>query len=288
MSATAVRFSATGTIQTYCVTTAGTYVIEAAGAQGGASAGPGLEGARVSGMFHLKRGDLVKIVAGSQGTPAAPPHRHCGGGGGSSLVWMGSSDLPQPIKLMLSARGGKGGKAAKADDASEASASRGSDGHGPAADSDGFNANGGEIDQLTVDALATQWTSGTGSATAGAASGKGRVDRGGYNAGAFRTSTPGVQMGDGYVSITPVSVPASSSSTGKRPTRVSAPAANDAKELASAGEPAGAGGSGSASTSIPQALRDDDGSEAPSQTVLPQVTPRVRSWEALLRRRRRP
>ena len=67
MSNAAVVFSATGTIQTFDVTTAGTYVIEASGAQGGGAPGPGVKGSRVSGMFYLKRGDSLKIVAGTRG-----------------------------------------------------------------------------------------------------------------------------------------------------------------------------------------------------------------------------
>ena len=282
MSATTVRFSATGTIQSYFVTTAGTYVIEAAGAQGGASEGPGVKGARVSGMFFLKRDDLLKIVAGSQGTPATPPHHRAGGGGGSSLVWTGSSDLPEPIKLMLSARGGKGGAAAKAPDASEG------DDHRPAADLPGSIARGADIDQPTADALITQWTRATESAPSPTRSGLVQVDRGGYNAGAFRTSTPAVQAGDGYVSITSVAVSASSGPADQRPARATAPAASDAPALAPASPPVEAGGSGSPPTGSPPAARDGQAAEAPSQTKLPRVTPRLRSWENLLRRRRRP
>ena len=282
MSATPVRFSATGTIQTYLVAVAGTYLIEAAGGQGGAGASPGVKGARVSGMFYLKRDDLLKIVAGCQGAPATPPHHRAGGGGGSSLVWTGSSDLPDPIKLMLSARGGKGGTAAKASVAGEG------DGDPPAPDLPGSIAHGAGIDQPTADALVTQWTRATESAPSPTRSGLVQVDRAGYNAGAFRTSTPAVQAGDGYVSITPVAVPGSSSPTDQRPARATAPAASDAPALAPASPPVKAGGSGSPPMGSPPAARDGQAGEAPSQTKLPRVTPRLRSWENLLRRRRRP
>src|SRR5437868_3285807 len=105
MSNNAVVFSATGTIQSYRVPINGTYVIEATGAQGGAGDQPGRKGCRVRGMFTLKKGEVLKIVAGGHGTSAAPPLHLHGGRGGSSMVWIGSSDLPSPIKLMLSARG---------------------------------------------------------------------------------------------------------------------------------------------------------------------------------------
>ena len=53
MSTTPVVFSATGAIQSYRVPAAGTYVIEAAGAQGGPGENPGHRGSRVRGMFSL-------------------------------------------------------------------------------------------------------------------------------------------------------------------------------------------------------------------------------------------
>jgi hypothetical protein len=244
MSHAPVVFSATGTVQSYHVPNAGTYVIEATGAQGGAGDTPGGKGSRVRGMFALKAGDVLKIVAGSQGTPAAPPHHLCGGAGGSSMVWTGSSNLPAPIKLMLSARGGRGGGPS----AANANAAAGS----PASEADGIHVNVGAVDPSTVDALLTQWTGGTGSTRPGGSGGAGRVDHGGYNAGSFRTSTPDVQVGDGHVSIAPVPVPGAGASE---------------KTPAPAGEPAG---------------------EAPSQTVLPLVTPRLKSWKSLLRGPRRP
>ena len=279
MSAASVRFSPTGTIQTYLVAVAGTYLIEAAGAQGGASASPGVKGGRVSGMFFLKKDDFLKIVAGSQGVLAAPPHHLRGGGGGSSMVWTGSSNLPEPIKLMLSARGGKGGKAA-----GEAVGSGGS--QNPMMDLGEFNLTGGELDRRTADSLATEWTRAKGSAAPFNASGKGQVDRGGYNAGAFRRSTPEVQEGDGYVSITPVSVPTASGTTEQRPPRTSASAGKKTEAPASAGAPATA--SGSESTGYPEAAPDENPIHAPSQTILPEVTPRPSSWKKLLSRRRQP
>jgi hypothetical protein len=288
MSETPVTFSATGTNQIYLVQISGTYRIEAAGAQGGDGAGPGLKGERVSGMFYLKRGNLLKIVVGSQGTSSAPPHEFGGGGGGSSLVWTGPTELPQPIKLMLFARGGKGGAAAGAQDAGVTAESAVSTSHDPPADSAKLNSRGDEMDPLTAQTLTLQWTQGMGTGLSGAAGAKGRTEHGGYNAGAFPSGTPEFQAGDGYVSITPISVPASSGATDHRPTGASAPTTIDAKELAPAGEPAGAGASGSESKGIPAAVSSDNESEAPSPTVLPQVTSRPGSWAKLLHQPRRP
>ncbi len=250
MSHAPVVFSATGTVQSYHVPAAGTYVIEATGAQGGAGDTPGRKGSRVRGMFSLKRGDVLKIVAGSQGTPAAPPLHLSGGAGGSSMVWTGSSDLPSPIKLMLSARGGRGGGPLAA----------GGDAAGsPATDAHAIPLAAGAVDPSTVDALITQWTGGAGATKPGSAGGAGRVDHGGYNVGSFRSSTPDVQEGDGHVSIAPVPVPS----------------------VAGAKDPLPGGETTSAPAGEPAV-------EAPSQTMLPLVTPRLKSWKSLLRGRRRP
>ncbi len=243
MSTQPTIFSATGTIQSHLVATAGTYVIEAAGAEGGA----GARGARVSGMFYLKRGDRLKIVAGRRGRAGSPPNP-VAGRGGDSLVWTGTADLPQPVKLMLSARGGQ--------DETTARVSAAPDDDGPPADGLKFS---GEADQPTADALVTQWTSGTEANQPHPSAGKARADRCGYNAGAFRVSKPGFQAGDGYVSITPVIVTASP----------------------------GAPGDGAAGKQAPAGHAGEAGNP-PSQTMLPQVTPRPASWGKILRKRRPP
>lgn len=189
-------FSATGTIQTYVVPAGGTYRIEAAGAQGGASSEPGGKGGIVSGMFFLRRGEKLCIVAGRQGTPTALSDLRVGHRGGSSLVWIGDTVLPNPIKLMLSARGGPGG-----------STPPDSAGIPPvhAADWRELTLCNKEMDTPTADALVTQWTQ---TVHPGEQSPKeaGRNDRAGYNAGAFRQSRPAAHEGNGYVSVTPVRV----------------------------------------------------------------------------------
>jgi hypothetical protein len=283
MSDIPIRFSATGTNQIYLVKVNGTYRIEAAGAQGGSGVGPGVKGDRTSGMFYLKRGNLLKIVAGSQGLSSVPPHDVGGGGGGASLVWTGPTELPQPIKLMLFARGGRGGPTAKAQNVGEAAGADGNKNQDSAAESVEFNSLGGEMDPLTAETLALQWTQGKGSGPTRTA---GPTEHGGYNAGAFRTNTPEFQAGDGYVTITPVSVPTSTSS----PIGAAAPTNIDAKELTTpAGTPTSASnGSVGESMIIPPPASDDNEIGAPSQTILPQVTPRPGSWAKFLRPRRRP
>lgn len=224
MSASPVVFAATGTVQTYTVPATGTFVVEAAGAQGSDATALG---ARVRGMFYLRRGELLKIVVGRRGLAGA-----VGARGGDSLVWIGA-DLPQPIKLMLSARGGGGGTAPAGDRATDTSS---------------FEPGDPAIDGGTATVLATQWTAGGGGTGTSAA----RIDRCGYNAGSFRQSTAGVQSGNGAVSIAWVDIAA-------RPD-ASPPAA------------------------IPPAPAHPP-AEAPSQSLLPKVTPRPSSWASLLRRR---
>jgi len=190
MSHAPVVFAATGEIQSYFVPAAGTYLIEAAGAQGGPGGAPGRLGSRLTGMFLLRRGNQLKIVAGTQGLPASPPHELSGGNGGASLVWIGPTDLPSPIKLMLSARGGAGGGPAAAH---------------AAGDSADIALESAVLDASTAGALITQWTLGTKSPAEKKVGKPAGVDREGYNVGAFRTSASDFQAGDGRISITPVS-----------------------------------------------------------------------------------
>lgn len=247
MPTATAAFSATGTIQTYLVETTGTYAIEASGAQAGGSAErAGSKGARLSGMFLLHSGERVKIVVGRRGAAANPPHLPLGGSGGSSLVWIGASDLPQPIKLMLSARGGRAGALASA--AHE---------HEP-----GTWSGNAELDPLTTAALSTQWTRAAHSADSGDRRDPVRIDRCGYNAGAFPTNTPDAQAGDGCVTIRQLVV-GGAEHTGSTPV-----------EDAVRAEPVAPGASALEQTRSP----------APSPSVLPEVSPRPRLFARLLRR----
>lgn len=205
-------FTPTGTIQTYTVEESGCYRIEAAGAQGGDGGGAGGRGALIGGVFQLARGDRVKLVAGRRGA-RADAHLPVAARGGDSLVWMGGADLPQPVKLLLSARGGSGG--------------------GPAAAATaGPDLGGDENDPPSQDSLASQWTRGTKASTGAEV---GRTDRCGYNAGASPVSTPDHQAGDGYVSI--VLVEAGAAAGGDSPAE-SPPAAASVSLKAVAPRPA--------------------------------------------------
>lgn len=292
MSNTPIVFSATGTVQFYLVPATGGYFIEASGAQGGAGGGPGGNGDRVKGLFYLERGDPLKIVAGSQGTPATPPHRPAGGRGGDSMVWLGETALPSPIKLMLAADGGNGGDAPATLATGEAAGSGGSNGYGQAADPGGFFSSEGWTVGDRGGANGSRPTRGGGGApatgaakagTRGNVGGRGGFRVGGsYNAGAFQTNSPGVQTGDGYVSIVPVSVAACSPAADSSPPCASPLADHDTMEKA--GEPAGAGGPGSDDAGFPRAMRHDHGSETFRSRNIPHVIPRPGAWALLLRR----
>ncbi|ACB75703.1 glycine-rich protein [Opitutus terrae] len=265
MKPATIVFSATGTIQTYRVEMPGMYAIEAAGAQAGATVvDSGAKGARLSGMFSLKKGDLLKIVVGRRGAPANAPHQLLGGSGGSSLVWTGSSDLPQPIKLMLSARGGK------AAHASPVAASI-------AADVGGWMMHP-EIDPATTQALSTQWTRVAETRSDSTLADHVRIDRAGYNAGAFPSARPNVQEGDGFVSIRPVMAESTDSE--------SAPILSEQPASHNSGGTRSATGGQVLSSSAPATAAVPPPTKAPSPTVLPQVAPRARLLDHLLRSRR--
>lgn len=198
MKTTAVVFSSTGKIQTYIVPASGTYLIEAAGGQGGASADAGHKGGVVSGMFFLHSGEALQIVAGRQGRPSSPPDQPEGQRGGASLVWIDQASPPYPLKLLLSARGGLASSAAS-DDLSEPPFS------GRAPSSPGLTTGNTELDTATADALVTQWIQVTAPGLKSPTD-PGRSDRAGFNTGGFRRSKPAAQAGDGYVCIAPVVV----------------------------------------------------------------------------------
>lgn len=146
MSQSPILFSATGALQTYAVPATGSYVIEAAGAQGGSGGGPGGRGARVKGTFYLNRGDILQIVAGLQGTAGTTPHQPAGGGGGGSFVWKGATSRPLPEKPMLAAGGGGGGDGGEGRagvDGGDGAAPGGRNGQGGESDPANFHYSGG-------------------------------------------------------------------------------------------------------------------------------------------------
>jgi hypothetical protein len=139
-------FSATGRIQSYVVPATGSYVIEASGAQGGAGGGPGGKGARVKGTFFLRKGEVLQIVVGQQGTAGTTPHLPAGGGGGGTFVWKSEQPSPLPAEPLLVAGGGGGGAGGDGRvgiDGGDGAVSGGRSGHGGSADRQSFHYSGG-------------------------------------------------------------------------------------------------------------------------------------------------
>lgn len=274
-------FIGIGTIQFYVVPTTGRYVIEAAGAQGGAGRGPGGKGARVKGTFNLVAGEVLQIVVGQQGTSGSTPPRPArgggegaylwngatarfmpAGGGGGSFVWKGSMACALPAKPLLAAGGGggNGGDGVVTIDAARGAGSGGRNGHGGASDLGYFHySGGGGTGWLSAGANGSaptfcrggeHWAGGVGFDYCGNHGGNGGFGGGGggafigcgsgggggysgggggtqagpgggggssYNAGDNQTNTPGVQTGDGEVSIAAVPTPVSAPDTEKYP-----------------------------------------------------------------------
>ena len=107
---TSATFNAVGSCQNYTVPVTGTYVLEAAGAQGGASAygGSGGLGAKLRGEFSLTQGQIVQVVVGAR--PQGPRGQYDGGaGGGGTFAFVGSSCTTLPALPLLVAGGGGGG-----------------------------------------------------------------------------------------------------------------------------------------------------------------------------------
>ena len=99
------QVSVSSGIQSWVVPADGTYLIEAAGAEGGFGyGGSGGSGAYMSGEFNLTQGDVLNIIIGQQGDNAAKNQFTAGSGGGGSFVWM-STNTTTP----LIAGGGGGG-----------------------------------------------------------------------------------------------------------------------------------------------------------------------------------
>eukprot|EP01125_Pyxidicula_operculata_P020279 TRINITY_DN7469_c0_g1_i2.p1 TRINITY_DN7469_c0_g1~~TRINITY_DN7469_c0_g1_i2.p1 ORF type:complete len:464 (+),score=71.43 TRINITY_DN7469_c0_g1_i2:24-1394(+) len=87
-------------IQTWVVPHTSTYRIEAYGAQGGNSASlEGGLGAKVSGLFHLMKGDKISVLVGQQGSKSSDM---CSPGGGGTFVVNRTSNAP----LIIAGGGG--------------------------------------------------------------------------------------------------------------------------------------------------------------------------------------
>ena len=122
---TSVRFQATGILQLYIVPATGTYLLAAAGAEGGGyGAAAGGKGALLRGYFHLRSGEILHLIVGRQGQPGvspggeiqspdsflpASPLLRGGGGGGGTFIWKGTQQGTRPAWPLLAAGGGGGG-----------------------------------------------------------------------------------------------------------------------------------------------------------------------------------
>jgi PEP-CTERM motif-containing protein len=98
------KFGYEGKIVTVTVAKTGTWLVEAAGAEGGSStlAGGGL-GALVSGRFTLFDGEQVHIAVGGEGGAGL-----VGGGGGGTFVFTGPLKKPTDYSILAIAGGGGG------------------------------------------------------------------------------------------------------------------------------------------------------------------------------------
>ena len=107
------NFKATGAYQTLTIPATGNYLIDAAGAQGGADSltygHSGGLGARVSGVVALNAGDTLCIIVGTR--PSGPAGAYdAGGGGGGTFVFRSNADCTsKPALPLMVAGGGAGG-----------------------------------------------------------------------------------------------------------------------------------------------------------------------------------
>ncbi|HVZ63298.1 MAG TPA: glycine-rich protein [Lacunisphaera sp.] len=290
-----IHFPPMGKVVYYLVATSGRYVIEAAGAQGGAGGGPGGKGALVRGTFQLEEGDVLQIVVGQQGGAGSAPHhpadiasafmddaavvgrrfapRAGGGGGGGSFVWKFDRRCLAPIEPLLVAGGGGGGSGGPGvisrDPHARPAAGIHLDGD---ADPDGFHYSGGDGagwlmegapgSAPTFCAGGAHWHGGSGAiynemrggsggfggGGGGAFFGCGSGGGGGYfggrggtlrnpgggggtsfNTGENQANHPGVQTGDGFVSLALESA-AAHSSLDRVPDRSRRPESDDGLE----------------------------------------------------------
>jgi uncharacterized protein (TIGR02145 family) len=104
-----ITFNYTGNYQTWTVPEDGTYIIEAAGGQGGSvnMSNQGGLGASMRGEFFLTAGTQLQILVGQQGMPPSNPSNEGGGGGGGSFVATGSN-YSSATPLIVAGGGGGG------------------------------------------------------------------------------------------------------------------------------------------------------------------------------------
>lgn len=105
-----VAFNAIGAIQTYTITTTGTYDLLAAGAQGGAfNANQGGRGATVSGNVFLTAGTALGVIVGGVGGDGSGANGTGGGGGSFVFIDVNANGIPDAADTLLLAAGGGGG-----------------------------------------------------------------------------------------------------------------------------------------------------------------------------------
>jgi hypothetical protein len=98
----------TGSIQTYTVEQAGTYVITAYGADGGEGfESAGGKGAEVIGTFGLSAGEEIEILVGGGGAASGGGAPYTGGGGGGGTFVF--ADVSGTLTPLVVAGGGGGG-----------------------------------------------------------------------------------------------------------------------------------------------------------------------------------
>lgn len=116
--------SQTGTIEEWVVPATGSYRIEAAGAAGGITRSalantPTARGARISGVFNLAAGTVVRLLIGRRAPRTTTSSNHASGGGGT-FVYLNPTDI-----YPLIAAGGAGGIGVAGGDSAIASESHG-------------------------------------------------------------------------------------------------------------------------------------------------------------------
>lgn len=211
-----VRFQSTGVLQLYIVPTTGSYMIAAAGAQGGGHrTAPGGKGALARGVFHLRAGEVLHLVVGKQGEPGMslptaaggpeaasfiPPNETTavlrgGGGGGGTFIWKSTAHGERPTWPLLAAGGGGGGGSFAGGegvitlDATPTGARGGRNGGGGPSDTESFYyTGGGGAGWLSVGATGagptycsggTHWEGGNGACFGGYQGGHGGYGGGG-------------------------------------------------------------------------------------------------------------
>ncbi len=144
MSGTSTTFTSESVIQTYTVSSTGTYDITAFGAEGGGglSGGAGGDGAEIGGDFNLTAGEVLEIVVGGAGANGSGLYGG-GGGGGGSFVFEDNDGILTPLVIAGGGGGFGGGGASTLGVGVGGVTGVGSAGYAPTGGSGGVNGSGG-------------------------------------------------------------------------------------------------------------------------------------------------